>query len=84
MVRFPFEKAVIVVVSGFPTPVFAASIPNKALIKVLLPTPAGVTMGADEVQAAVLAAPESAKWLEGKQVRKVIFVPKKIVNIVVG
>ena len=43
-----------------------------------------VTMGADEVQAAVLAAPESAKWLEGKQVRKVIFVPKKIVNIVVG
>ena len=43
-----------------------------------------VTMGADEVQAAVLAAPESAKWLEGKQVRKVIFVPKKIVNNVVG
>ena len=43
-----------------------------------------ITMGADEVQAAVLAAPESAKWLEGKQVRKVIFVPKKIVNIVVG
>jgi leucyl-tRNA synthetase len=43
-----------------------------------------VTMNADEVQAAVLAAPESAKWIEGKQVRKVIFVPKKIVNIVVG
>jgi leucyl-tRNA synthetase len=43
-----------------------------------------VTMNADEVQAAVLAAPESAKWLEGKQVRKVIYVPKKIVNIVVG
>ena len=43
-----------------------------------------VTMNADEVQAAVLAAPESAKWIEGKQIRKVIFVPKKIVNIVVG
>ena len=43
-----------------------------------------VTMNADEVQAAVLAAPESAKWIEGKQVRKVIYVPKKIVNIVVG
>ena len=41
-------------------------------------------MNQDEVQAAVLAAPESAKWLEGKQVRKVIYVPKKIVNIVVG
>jgi leucyl-tRNA synthetase len=43
-----------------------------------------VTMNADEVQAAVLAAPESAKWIEGKQIRKVIYVPKKIVNIVVG
>ena len=43
-----------------------------------------ITMNADEVQATVLAAPESAKWLEGKQVRKVIYVPKKIVNIVVG
>ena len=44
--------------------------------------PVGLT--ADEVQAAVLAAPEAAKWIEGKQVRKVIYVPKKIVNIVVG
>ena len=26
----------------------------------------------------------SQKWLEGKQIRKVIFVPKKIINIVVG
>ena len=43
-----------------------------------------VTMNADEVQAAVLAAPESAKWIEGKQIRKVIYVPKKIVNIVIG
>jgi len=43
-----------------------------------------VTMSQDEVQATVLAAPESAKWLEGKQVRKVIYVPKKIVNVVVG
>jgi len=43
-----------------------------------------VTMTADEVQAAVLAAPESAKWIEGKQIRKVIYVPKKIVNFVIG
>ncbi|MBQ5509884.1 MAG: class I tRNA ligase family protein, partial [Prevotella sp.] len=43
-----------------------------------------VTMSQDEVQAAVLAAPEAAKWIEGKQIRKVIYVPKKIVNIVVG
>lgn len=43
-----------------------------------------LTLTAEEVQAAVQAAPESAKWLEGKQIRKVIFVPKKIVNIVLG
>ena len=42
-----------------------------------------LTMTADEVQAAVLAAPEAAKWIEGKQVRKLIYVPKKIVNLVV-
>lgn len=37
----------------------------------------------DEMQAAVFAALESAKWIEGKQMHKVIYVPKKIVNIVV-
>lgn len=42
-----------------------------------------INMSAEEVQAAVLAAPESAKWIEGKPIRKVIFVPKKIVNIVI-
>ena len=42
-----------------------------------------VTMNAEEVQAAVLAAPEAQKWIEGRPIRKVIFVPKKIVNIVI-
>ena len=42
-----------------------------------------VTISAEEVQAAVLAAPEAQKWLEGKTPKKVIFVPKKIVNIVI-
>ena len=42
-----------------------------------------VTMSAEEVQAAVLAAPEAQKWMEGKTPKKVIFVPKKIVNIVI-
>ena len=42
-----------------------------------------VTMNAEKVQAAVLAAPEAQKWLEGKTPKKVIFVPKKIVNIVI-
>ena len=37
----------------------------------------------DDIQAAVLADERSAKWMEGKQVVKVIVVPKKIINIVV-
>ena len=37
----------------------------------------------DDIQAAILADERSAKWMEGKQVVKVIVVPKKIVNIVV-
>ena len=41
-------------------------------------------MKQDEVQNAVVNAPESQKWLEGVAIRKVIFIPKKIINIVVG
>ena len=43
-----------------------------------------VDMGKDEVEKVVLAAEDSQKWLEGKTIRKVIVVPKRIVNIVVG
>ena len=38
----------------------------------------------DVVQEAAINDPAAAKWLEGKTVRKVIVVPSKIVNIVVG
>ncbi|MBP5643424.1 MAG: leucine--tRNA ligase [Bacteroidales bacterium] len=41
-------------------------------------------MKQDEVQNAVVNAPEAQKWLEGVSIRKVIFIPKKIINIVVG
>ncbi|WP_302352199.1 leucine--tRNA ligase [Leyella stercorea] len=37
----------------------------------------------DEIQAAVLADEQSAKYLDGKTVVKVIVVPKKIVNVVI-
>ena len=37
----------------------------------------------DEIQAAVLANEQSKKYLDGKQVVKVIVVPKKIVNVVI-
>ena len=41
-------------------------------------------MPASEVEKMVLAHENSARWIEGKQIRKVIVVPGKIVNIVVG
>lgn len=40
------------------------------------------TLTPQEVEAAVLSAPEAEKWLEGKTPCKVIVVPKRIVNIV--
>ncbi|MCM1109867.1 MAG: leucine--tRNA ligase [Clostridium sp.] len=38
----------------------------------------------DTVRELALSDPAAAKWLEGKTIRKVIVVPRKIVNIVVG
>jgi leucyl-tRNA synthetase len=46
-----------------------------------LELPVGVT--SQEAEAAVLAAPESQKWLVGGAPKKLIFVPKKIINVVV-
>jgi leucyl-tRNA synthetase len=40
-------------------------------------------MGVKEIEATVLAHENSQKYLEGKTVKKVIIVPKKIINIVV-
>ena len=36
----------------------------------------------DEAIAAIKSMPEGQKWMDGKEPRKVIFVPKKIINIV--
>jgi leucyl-tRNA synthetase len=37
----------------------------------------------DTIQAAVLADERSQKWIDGKTPKKIIVVPKKIVNIVI-
>lgn len=42
-----------------------------------------VTLSPKEIEEAALKAPEAQKWLEGKTPKKVIVVPKKIVNIVI-
>ena len=38
----------------------------------------------DEVEKIALGHDSAAKWLDGKTVKKIIVVPGKIVNIVVG
>ncbi len=51
--------------------------------KVRFRLPMPLTASNAEIEAAVKAAPDAAKWLEGKEIRKVIIVPKKIVNVVI-
>ena len=41
-------------------------------------------MPKEEIEKAVLAAEEAQRWLDGKTVRKIIVVPGRIVNVVVG
>ncbi|MDE6486267.1 MAG: leucine--tRNA ligase [Muribaculaceae bacterium] len=59
---------------------YAVSFNGKARFNMQMPADAS----AADVEAAALAHESSARWLEGKTVRKVIVVPAKIVNIVVS
>jgi len=43
-----------------------------------------VDMDNKTIEDTVIANEQSKKWLDGKTIRKVIIVPRKIVNIVVG
>jgi leucyl-tRNA synthetase len=43
-----------------------------------------VDMQTEEIEKEVLADEKTAKWLEGKQVKKVIVVPGRIINVVIG
>jgi len=75
--KFPEFDASKVVENTFTYPV---SFNGKKRFDLELP----LDMKQDEVQNAVVNAPEAQKWLEGVSIRKVIFIPKKIINIVVG
>ena len=59
---------------------YPVSFNGKARFTIELPANAGK----EQIEAAALSAPEAAKWLDGKTVRKTIVVPGKIINIVVG
>ena len=58
---------------------YPVSFNGKARFELRVPA----DMGKDDVLAAAMDAEQAAKWLEGKTVVKTIFVPGKIVNIVV-
>ena len=73
---FPEYKAEYTVENAFEYPV---SFNGKMRFKLTLP----VDLTVPEIEKSVLAAPESQKWLEGKAPKKVIIVPKKIINIVI-
>ena len=74
---FPKWEEKFLVEDAFEYPV---SFNGKVRFKLSMPLPA---TNAD-IEAAVKAAPESTKWLEGKEIKKMIIVPKKIVNVVMG
>ena len=58
---------------------YPVSFNGKMRFKLTLP----VEATAEQAEKAVLQAPQSQKWIEGKEVKKVIFVPKRIINVVV-
>ena len=58
--------------------VYPVSFNGKVRFKITLPAQADKK----QVEKEALAAPEAARWLEGKQPKKVIVVPGRIVNIV--
>ena len=62
------------------TAVYAISFNGKARFNLELPA----DMSKEDIEKAALEHENSAKWLEGKSVKKIIVVPKKIVNIVIG
>ena len=59
---------------------YPVSFNGKMRFKIELP----LDMTKDEIEKTVLADERSARWMEGKAVRKFIFVPKKIINLAIG
>jgi leucyl-tRNA synthetase len=74
---FPEFKEEFVKENTFEYPV---SFNGKMRFKLELP----VDMPKDEVEKTAIAHEKAQKWIEGKQIRKVIVVPKKIINVVVN
>ncbi|MFP4663466.1 MAG: leucine--tRNA ligase [Bacteroidales bacterium] len=74
--EFPAFDPSLLVENSFEYPV---SFNGKMRFKLEVPN----NMSKDEVQEAVMQHPKAQRWTEGKQLVKFIFVPKKIINVVV-
>jgi leucyl-tRNA synthetase len=59
---------------------YAVSFNGKARFNITVPA----DMDAKAVEATALASEQAARWIDGKTVKKVIVVPRKIVNIVIA
>ncbi len=59
---------------------YPVSFNGKLRFKLLLP----LDMKSGDVEKTVLNDPQSKKWIEGKEIKKIIFVPGKIINVVVA
>jgi len=75
--QFPEFKEEYIKENTFEYPI---SFNGKMRFKLELP----VDIAKDEIEKIALADEKAQRWIEGKQVRKVIVVPKKIINIVVS
>ncbi|TLX75007.1 leucine--tRNA ligase [Labilibacter sediminis] len=75
--QWPVFEASHLVESTFSYPV---SFNGKMRFKIDMPVDASNS----EIEEAVKSHESAQKWLEGKKVRKMIIVPKKIINVVVG
>ena len=73
--KFPIFNPEILVESNHTYPV---SFNGKMRFKIELP----LTIDRKEVEALILSHEDSQKWLEGKTPKKIIYVPKKIINVV--
>ena len=59
---------------------YPVSFNGKVRFKLAMPT----TATNAEIETAVKATPDFTKWMDGKEIKKMIIVPKKIVNVVIG
>lgn len=75
--NYPIHNEEYLVENNFDYPV---SFNGKMRFKLSLP----VDMPKGEIEKAAIEAEEAQKWLEGKTVRKIIVVPNRIINIVIG